>query len=103
MGKRRGNSEGSIRRRVSDARWEARYVGADGKRRSIYGDTSQEVVRLLSDALRNRELGITVLEDRQTVEQFLTSWIELCKHTVKPRTWRRYCEFVHLHIIPVLG
>jgi integrase len=33
----------------------------------------------------------------------MTSWTELAKHTIKPRTWRRYGELVRLHIVPTLG
>lgn len=102
MGTRRGNSEGNIRKRA-DGRWEARLVLEDGTRRSLYGRTRQEVTKLLAEALRDKERGITVLGDRQTVEDFMTSWTELCKHTIKPRTWRRYCQFVRLHIVPGLG
>src|SRR5262245_8374747 len=102
MAGKRGNSEGSIRKR-SDGRWEARLILEDGSRRSLYGRTRQEAVRLLAEALRKREQGITDLGDRQTVEQFMTSWTELAKHTIKPRTWRRYGEIVRLHILPTLG
>lgn len=99
---KRGHNEGSIRKRA-DGRWEARLILEDGTRRSLYGRTRQEVARHLSEALRDKEQGISALGDRQTLEQFLTSWTELTKHTIKPRTWRRYGEFVRLHIVPVLG
>src|SRR5690349_7017685 len=102
MAGKRGNSEGSIRKRA-DGRWEARLILEDGSRRSLYGRTRQEAVRLLAEALREKERGITALGDRQMVEQFMTSWTELARHTIKPRTWRRYCEFVRLHIVPTLG
>ena len=70
MAGRRGNSEGTIRRRP-DGRWEARYVAADGKRRSAYAATRQEVARVLTAALRERELGLTTLHERQTVTEYL--------------------------------
>jgi len=41
---------------------------------------------------------------RQTVEQFLTDWLENSqKHSVRARTYERYEEIVRLHISPVLG
>ena len=80
MGTRRGNSEGSLRKR-SDGRWEARLVLEDGTRRSLYARTRQEASRLLADALRDKEKGLTTFGDRQTVEQYLTSWLERWRHT----------------------
>jgi hypothetical protein len=103
MTRKRGNAEGSIRKRAKDGRWEARVVLADGSRKSLYADTRQEVVRMLAAAIRDRENGILPSGERQTVEQYFASWLEVCKHTIKPHTWRRYGEFVRLHIVPVLG
>src|SRR5262245_14000538 len=100
--KRRSNQEGSIRKRP-DGRWEARLVLGNGERKSLYGQTRQEVTRLLAEAIREREAGITATGDRQTVEQYLTSWLDVITHTVKPRTWQRYEELVRLRIIPPLG
>jgi integrase len=99
---RTGSGEGNIRRRV-DGRWEARVVLADGRRVSFYGQTRAEVVRLRNEALRNKEQGLTTGGDRQTVEQFLLAWLQTAKYTIKPRTWRRYGEFIRLHIVPALG
>ncbi len=96
---RSGNGEGSIRKR-SDGRWEARIFLADGKRQSLYGKTRAEVVRLRNEVVRNREQGLTGQGERQTVEQYLAGWLETAKYTIKPRTWRRYAEFVRLHINP---
>jgi integrase len=75
----------------------------DGTRRSLYARTRQGASRLLADALRDKERGLTSLGDRQTVEQYLVSWLGVCKHTVKPGTWRRYRDFVRLHIVPAVG
>jgi len=99
---RTGSGEGNIRRRV-DGRWEARVVLADGKRVSFYGQTRAEVVRLRNEALRNKEQGLTSSGDRQTFEQFLLTWLQTAKYTIKPRTWRRYGEFIRLHVVPGLG
>jgi hypothetical protein len=53
--------------------------------------------------LREKEQGTTALGDWQMVEQFVASWLELVKHTIKPRTWRRYGAFVRLHVIAVVA
>lgn len=99
---RRGNSEGTIRKR-SDGRWEARYLGTDGNRRSVYGKTRQEVVRLLAAAVRDRDAGLTALTDRQTVEQYLTSWLEKVQHQVDPSSHMRYEREIRLRLVPGLG
>ncbi len=102
MGTRRGNDEGNIRRR-SDGRWEARMTLENGKRKSFYGTTRQEVARLLTAAVRDRDNGMPIVGGRQTMEQYFASWLETSKHTVKPLTWTRYAEYVNLHTIPILG
>lgn len=102
MGTKRANNEGNIKRRA-DGRWEARITLEDGTRRSLYAKTRQDVSRLLTEALRNRDMGIGVLGNRQTTGQYLESWLETCRHTLKVRTWNRYAEYVRLHAIPVLG
>lgn len=102
MPTKRGNSEGSIKRR-SDGRWEARITLEDGRRKSFYGKTRQEAARLLAAALRDRDTGLPPVAGRETVGQYLDSWLETSKHTIKPRTWKRYVEYVRLHMIPKLG
>jgi hypothetical protein len=99
---RSGNGEGSIRKR-SDGRWEARIFLADGKRQSLYGKTRAEVVRLRNETVRQRDQGLLAQGERQSVKQFLDGWLQTARYTIKPRTWRRYTEFVQLHISPVLG
>ncbi len=102
MSGKRANNEGNIKRRA-DGRWEARITLSDGRRKSFYGKTRQEVSRLLTEALRNRDTGVGVLSDRQTTGQYLESWLETCRHLLKERTWNRYVEYVRLHAIPVIG
>ncbi len=102
MPKKRGNGEGNIKKR-SDGRWEARISTEDGKRKSIYTNTRQEAARLMNAALKDKEDGIPIITDSQTVGEYLTSWLETVRYQVKPSTWRRYGNFVKGHIIPALG
>jgi len=102
MAGKRGNSEGTIRKR-GDGRWEARLVLRTGERKSLYGKTRQEAARLLAKALREREDGLSVLGDRQTVEEYLTTWIQTEKYRVKRSSSRRYGYEVRLRLIPRLG
>lgn len=102
MAKRRGNNEGTIRKR-SDGRWEARLTLQDGSRKSFYGKTRQEVAQLLAAALRDQAVGIPVITEQQPLEHYLRAWIETIQYQVKPSTWHRYGNFIHVHIIPALG
>ena len=73
---RRGNGEGSINRRA-DGRYQACYT-ADGKRHFLYGKTRAEVAKKLAATLRDRDKGLPVgLNERQTTQHYLTSWLEM--------------------------
>lgn len=98
---RRGHGEGMIRRRA-DGRWEAR-VTVDGETRSLYGKTRQEALDKLRQRQRDQEVGLPALNERQTVGQYLSSWLDSYEATVTYGTWRRASEYVELHIVPVIG
>jgi integrase len=100
--RRHGNGEGTIRQR-SDGRWEARLHLPGGKRRSFYGETRQEVARRIAEARRDRDKGLPIVGEKQAVGQFLASWLEMVKPTIRPSTWRRYRELLLLHVVPALG
>lgn len=102
MNGRRGNGEGSIIKR-SDGRWQGRITLENGKRRSFYGKTRQEVARQLTEALRDQARGILAEGGRQTVAQYLTNWLVVIKPTIRLGTWQRYEQYVRLHTIPTLG
>jgi integrase len=101
MGKR-GNNEGSITKRA-DGRWVARITLESGKRKNFYAKTRQEASRLLASALRDLDKGLLVVGDKQTVQQYLMTWLPIIKPTLRDSTWIRYEELVRLHIIPTLG
>ena len=97
-----GNGEGSIRKRA-DGLWEARLHLPNGKRKSLYGETRQEVARKLAEARRDRDRGIPIVGEKQTVAQYVANWLEMVKPTIRPRTWTRYRELLTLHVVPTLG
>lgn len=101
---RRGNGEGSIYQR-SDGRWTATITlqGEGRRRKSFYGKTRKEVQEQLKIALREQQQGMLLATPQQTVEQFLTQWLEDRKATLRIRSYERYGEQIRLHIIPVLG
>jgi integrase len=99
---RRGNNEGSIRERA-DGLFEARISLEGGKRKSVYGKTRAEVAKKMHELLHNTDQGIPVLDDRQTVKQYLESWYEMKRPTVKESTWRPYRNHIKLRLVPNLG
>lgn len=38
-----------------------------------------------------------------TTSAFLEEWLGSIVHSVRPRTWHRYAEYIRLHIVPTLG
>jgi integrase len=99
---KRGNSEGSITQ-LGDGRWQARITLEGGKRKAFYGKTRAEAAQKLTAALRDRDRGLPIVAEQQTVEQYLTSWLEMMQPVLRPRTWIRYRELLTLHAIPALG
>ena len=102
MNKRRGNSEGSVYRRA-DGRWAASVSLDRGRRKTYYGKTRQEVAGKLSVALKAKQDGLPLAGDRQTVAQYLASWLDSVKPSLRPRTWQRYEQYLRLHAIPEIG
>lgn len=101
---KRGNGEGSIYRRKSDGKWTGSVSLDDGKRKVIYGKTRTEVQEKMKAMLHEQQQGKLVANSSQTVEQFIVDWLENThRRKVRPRTYERYREAVHLHIVPALG
>ena len=99
---RRGSGEGTIRQRA-DGRWEARYRGADGKRKSLFGKSQAEGIARLKAARNDRDLGLPTRSERLTTGAFLTKWIEGARTSVRASTWRRYEIIVRVQLVPYLG
>jgi len=102
---KRGHGEGSIYR-DQDGSWRAALTlgpESGGGRKYFRGSTRQEVQQKLAAAKRALEDGLPQLEGRQTVQQFLASWLLSIKPTMEHGAWRRHEEFVRLHIVPFLG
>ena len=108
MAKKRGQNEGSIRKRA-DGTWEARVtVGmlANGKqkRKSIYGKTRQEVSAKMTDLLNNLQKGIITNPTEMTLSEWLDYYMPECKKRfVKPTTYINYTVKVENHIKPAIG
>jgi integrase len=107
MARKRGNNEGSIFQ-LPDGRWRATlslgYRNGKRWRKVLEAPTRQEVQRKLTAALGNQQRGMPMATQRQTVGQFLNSWLaDVVKANVKPKTYRTYSDLCQLHLIPALG
>src|SRR6266702_3501741 len=98
----RSNGEGSVYRQKENL-WAASCT-VDGKRKVFYGKTQKEAKDKREVFLLDVGKGVSVDAKTQTVEQFLSKWLEDSqKQSVRPRTFERYEEVVRLHVVPVLG
>ncbi|MGH8164368.1 MAG: site-specific integrase, partial [Rhodanobacteraceae bacterium] len=106
--KRRGNGEGSIRRR-KDGRWTAllRYIDplTDlARREQLYGRSRGEVVDKLAELRRRIKAGEPTRDARVCLSAFLDRWfVDVAKPTIKPSTARSYESVITHHLKPALG
>lgn len=106
--KQRGNGEGSIFQR-KDGRWcGVVTTGRDAKgrlkRRYVYRNTRTEVKDALTKLLADQQKGLPIDPPRQTVAEFLVSWVEdAVKGTSAPNTYNNYRHIIHQHLVPAIG
>jgi len=103
---RRGRGEGTIYRRA-DGRWEAKVdlglVNGKRVRKSIYGRTRREVQEKLARAQADLRRGLPLVDERTTVSEFLSEWLDAVRHRLRPKTFRSYEQIVRVHLVPFLG
>lgn len=108
MSKRRGNGEGSIRKR-KDGRWEGRYTSghdpATGKQifKNVLGKSQAEVREKLQKAIA--ELGC---ENTPTSEYTVSEWLKVwyanyIRPNIRPTTRSLYESHIQNHIEPYIG
>lgn len=102
MSRQRGNGEGNIRRRT-DGRWEGRVSLPNGKRKSYFGRTREEVAAKLVEGLKAAKDNLPVPSERITVGAFLAEWLAGVRSTVRPHTAVRYEQSIRLHVLPRIG
>lgn len=105
---KRGQNEGSIRKR-KDGTWEARVtvgIDANGKqiRKSIYGRTRKDVSEKLTDLLNSLQKGIITNPTEMTLGEWLDEYMRTYKKPhVRPATYNNYSVKVNNHIKPAIG
>jgi len=73
--------------------------------RDVYAKTRAAVQKKLAELRQRHEGGMLPDADteRDTLEAFLTRWLDATKANVRSNTWIRYGEYVRLHLVPTLG
>ena len=103
---RRGHGEGTIFK-ARDGRWVAMldlgYSTGRRRRKAFYGVTRKDVQERLAMAVNSRRQGLPSVSERQTVADYLSTWLEATRASVRPRTWSRYEQYVRIHAIPEIG
>lgn len=104
--KKRGPGEGSIYER-KDGRWAATislgFVNGKRQRKTIYGATHKEVKDEMARLQVDIQRGLTFNSEKQTVAQFLQSWLETVEPNLRPKTYISYEATIRLHITPYVG
>lgn len=106
MARRRGRGEGSINQR-QDGRWMGRielgWENGKRKRKAVYGRTRQAVADKLRKAQEQADKGLAFPDERQTVSQYLLSWLANKKKTLRPRTYAGYEQTIRDHVEAGIG
>jgi integrase len=58
---------------------------------------------VLTKALRDKDQGLPVSADRQTVQQFVNYWLDHATGSLRPRTLEGYRLLARKHVTPSLG
>ncbi len=101
MGKR-SSGEGTIVKRA-DGRWVGAISLPDGRRKWCYGKTQQEVARKIAAVRRDRDAGLPISSERRTVGDYLESWLEMRKPSLRPGAHDNYAWYCRKYIIPTIG
>lgn len=104
---RRGNNEGCVHQR-KDKKWVGAltvgYENGKRKRKWVYADTRDEVVKKLKDEQDKVSKGLRPTDEMQTVGDYVEYWLEeLVKPSVRVRTYESYKHELNKHILPALG
>lgn len=106
--KRRDQGDGAVYYREDRKRWVAAvdYGWIDGRRvrKEVSGRTKAEVREKLAAELQRHRAGLSPVNERLIVGQFLDSWLEdVVRRSVRASTHVSYEAIVRLHLKPSLG
>jgi integrase len=89
MSSRRGHNEGTIYQRPN-GKFQAQISLPDGSRKTFTAATKREVQGLVRQAQLDMTSGRVVISNRQTMREFLDSWLAAVEPSVRYSTFRCY-------------
>ena len=100
--KRRSNGEGNIRQR-EDKTWEGRIL-IDGKRKSVYGKTRNEVRQKLTEIQWEADNTLYIHEpSKLTVEEWMQTWLATCTGRLTHSSMYERRQYARLYVLPYIG
>lgn len=92
----------------SQGRWRARYLDADGRRRSVYSAKPGRSGQRECGARRDKALdlsrrGLLAADGEQRLGEYLDGWLKTAKRDLRARSFEKYAGIVRLHISPRVG
>lgn len=105
MGKKRGNGEGTIRKKGK--KWQVLFTigkGCDGRpiRKSVTCDTHKEALEALAELSELRKGGVNPSLADMKVSELMNRWLESCQNQEK-NTLEGYERYADKHIKPRIG
>jgi integrase len=88
---------------LPDGRWRIRWWAPDGSRPSRTFRLKADAQTALNQAVSDSQRGVTPLNQRMTLAEFLPEWEAATRPAVKPRSWEAYERHVRLYVKPMLG
>lgn len=98
---KRSNGEGSIQQ-LPNGKWRGR-VSTGGRRVSFTADKKEDVSRWIRKTSRQVEQGLTYTGNKTTVNDLMTSWLQIKGTKTRPATIESYNRLAHLYIQPAIG
>lgn len=89
-------------RKRADGALEKR-ITVDGKRYSIYGNTSKEIIQKEQEIRKKIEAGIYTDNRNLTLDQYFEEWLTGKRNSTKGNTLKTYKSYYYKHISPQLG
>jgi integrase len=100
----RSTTGGMIREHPARSLWEARWVGADGRKHSAYAKSRREAQERLRAGLAAADAGIKPIANKLTLNAWLDEWLETTVAArCRPSTARSYRDVARRYIRPAIG
>lgn len=102
---RRGNNEGAVFFDSTRRKWVGAVLMPNGKRKVFRRDERDQVLLALAEAAVTQARGLPIVDERQTLAQYLKDWIDGADvdRERRPSTLHGYRHNIERHIVPYIG